>query len=424
MRLPLRQWWRDERVLMALCVVLVVVGIVARTHELGFPERLTFDERHFVDKGARSYLAHERDRNEHPPLGKLVIALSMLRFGDVSWAWRLPSLVAGIAIIGAAALVAGLLFKNRLAAFLTAMLVAVDGFFIGYSRTACIDSLLVLCLLLCIFWTLRAKSAGDLALGALFAGLAASTKSTAVVLLVPLLISCVVHRQRLPRLTVATVGLAPAVYTGVYSYGLWLSRRPIEPWAETVRMFEIQKGLTDWVNPWLSHWSTWWLPSQPLPLAFTRVGKRTLRVMLSLPNLAVGWASFALALASLCRIASLGPRRLLARLRATDEGFFSSDFSAVSWLVFLWLLPIVPWMLFHRDSYYNHYLPSYAFAVILLGGGLARLFRTRPAWVWLFVIATIVVFVLYLPIWIELPIRIRHWKQLLFLDIWRDPRGR
>ena len=42
---------------------------------------------------------------------------------------------------------------------------------------------------------------------------------------------------------------------------------------------------------------------------------------------------------------------------------------------------------------------------------------------WLFVVATIVVFLLYLPIWIELPIRIRHYRELLFLDVWRDPRA-
>ena len=89
------------------------------------------------------------------------------------------------------------------------------------------------------------------------------------------------------------------------------------------------------------------------------------------------------------------------------------------WLVFLWLLPIVPWMLFERDSYYNHYLPSYAFAVILLGGGLLRLFRSHPAVAWLFIAVTVGVFALYLPIWIELPIRMRHWKNLLFLDVWR-----
>jgi dolichyl-phosphate-mannose--protein O-mannosyl transferase len=144
--------------------------------------------------------------------------------------------------------------------------------------------------------------------------------------------------------------------------------------------------------------------------------------MVSLPNLAVGWTSFALALASFCRIASLGPRRLLARLRAPSDGFFQRDLPAVCWLVFLWLLPMAPWMLFHRDSYYNHYLPSYTFPVILLGGALDRLFRTRPLLVWLFVALAAVVFVLYLPVWIELPIRIRQWKELLFLDVWRDPR--
>jgi hypothetical protein len=42
--------------------------------------------------------------------------------------------------------------------------------------------------------------------------------------------------------------------------------------------------------------------------------------------------------------------------------------------------------------------------------------------VWLFVLVAAAVFVLYLPVWIELPIRIRQWKELLFLEVWRDSR--
>lgn len=42
---------------------------------------------------------HEYINWEHPPLGKYVIALSMLLLGDVPVYWRLPSIVTGIAVV-------------------------------------------------------------------------------------------------------------------------------------------------------------------------------------------------------------------------------------------------------------------------------------------------------------------------------------
>jgi dolichyl-phosphate-mannose--protein O-mannosyl transferase len=398
-----RRWSRDERVLFAVCVVLIVLGAVLRTHELGWPAHLTGDERHFVEKGARRYLAHLWDRNEHPPLGKLFIAASIRCFGDVAWAWRLPSLLAGIANVVVAGLLARLLFRERLAGALAAAFTALDGALIAYSRTACIDSGLVLFFLLSAFFAVRARNVSDLALASVFAGLATSVKPTGVVLVVPLVVSCFVHRARLPRATIAVTALAPLVYWLVYAYGLWLAHRPIAPWAETMRNFRIQVGLTDWVHPRVSHWSTWWLPAKPMRLSTEHVGRGTVRILLSLPNLAVAWSSFVVAVATLCRVA-IGPR---------------SAPSALRWLLLLWILPIVPWMLFDRDSYYNHYLPSYAFAIVLLGGAVAGLFRARPLVAWAFVGAVVAVFVAYLPLWIQLPIPVERWQALLFLELWR-----
>jgi dolichyl-phosphate-mannose--protein O-mannosyl transferase len=383
-----------------------------------------WDERHFVVKGARNYLEHKADGNEHPPFAKLLLALAIACFGDRSAVWRLPSLLAGTGIVAVSGLLARLLFRDRLAGALTAMLVALDGFFIAYSRTACIDSTLVLCFLLSAYWMLRAQGFVDLALGAFFAGLALSTKFTGGVLVVPLALSLIVHRRRLPWFTFVVLALVPTVYFAVYTYGLWLAHRPLAPWAETLRIFRIQKGLTDWTHPWLAHWSTWWLPAHPMPLATTRIGKHAARVMVSLPNLAVSWPGFALGMTALCRIATLGPRRIQARIATAADGFFQKDLGAVCWLVLLWILPVVPWMLFHRDSYFNHYLPAYAFLVVLVGGALARLFRSHPLLAWLYVAAVIAVFLLYLPVWIELPIRLAHWRELLFLEeLWRWTGG-
>ena len=65
-----------------------------------------------------------------------------------------------------------------------------------------------------------------------------------------------------------------------------------------------------------------------------------------------------------------------------------------------------------RDPYLYHYLPSYGFALILLAGGLAWLFRTRTwlAWAALGIYTT--VSAVWLPVWIELPITKATWAWL------------
>jgi dolichyl-phosphate-mannose--protein O-mannosyl transferase len=176
--------------------------------------------------------------------------------------------------------------------------------------------------------------------------------------------------------------------------------------------------MTDWLNPWASHWTTWFVPLRPMPLVFMKVEKHVVRVMTSLPNLAILWTSSVLGVVSFCRIATLGPRRFLARL--DGSGFFAGeDLKAVGWLTLLWILPLVPWMVTYRDSYFNHYLPSYVFAVILLAGGASRLVRARPVLGWVFIAIVLAVFVAYAPVWGELPIRRRTWRALMFLGSWR-----
>ena len=78
-----------------LGAAIFVLALVALGVGLSAPNELYFDETWYVP-AARSLLASgEMLRQEHPPLGKLLIALSMLIFGDNPTGWRALDCVFG-----------------------------------------------------------------------------------------------------------------------------------------------------------------------------------------------------------------------------------------------------------------------------------------------------------------------------------------
>jgi dolichyl-phosphate-mannose-protein mannosyltransferase len=107
------------------------------------PHLPLFDEIQYLDS-SRALLAHAPNSNpEAPPLGKLIIALSIRSLGDTPFAWRMPS-----AVCGALTLVAVFLFLNLLLDDFTlgltgAALTLFNNFLYVFARTAMMDIFLV-----------------------------------------------------------------------------------------------------------------------------------------------------------------------------------------------------------------------------------------------------------------------------------------
>jgi dolichyl-phosphate-mannose-protein mannosyltransferase len=127
--------------LAVLVTAMLLLGLFLRVNAFGYPNTFMFDEHHFVEN-ARNYLLHKPDQNDHPPIGKMIIAQSIGLLGDTPVAWRLPSLIWGFITIIAVGFAAGRLFSSAQAGWLAAAFIGVDGFLSGYSRAALLDGFL------------------------------------------------------------------------------------------------------------------------------------------------------------------------------------------------------------------------------------------------------------------------------------------
>jgi dolichyl-phosphate-mannose-protein mannosyltransferase len=115
------------------------MAAAARFWRLGIPAALVFDENTvFMQAGA--YLrGWPYFLSLHPPLAKLLVALSVETFGNHAYARRIPSALIGTLLVPANYLLARRVFRSRLAALLAGALTFCEGFLLVNSRVAMVN---------------------------------------------------------------------------------------------------------------------------------------------------------------------------------------------------------------------------------------------------------------------------------------------
>jgi dolichyl-phosphate-mannose--protein O-mannosyl transferase len=401
---------REDGALAALCFGLIVFGVTVRSIRLRLPKTFSFDEDHFVEN-ARNYLAGKADWNDHPPLGKLLIAQGIRIAGDNGVGWRLLPWLFGLALIAIAWLLAARLFRDARAGWLAAAFVACDGFTIAYSRTALLDGMLT-ATMLGAWCVVQIDSPALAVLGAsVLVACAAAIKFTGVVVCVPIALEILSDKRKLAWAAPAVIGGA-LVYFGIFALGLHasgLASSPAAVWAKTTSLAAHHRALNDMTNPATSYWYTWFLPLKPILLRFTRHAHK-LQVMTTLGNPLLWWS---------CSL--VVPISFVTAYSEFWKSHAKPSPAArtVLLLVAAWAAAIAPWVAQVRDSYIWHYLPSYTFGLVLLAGLAARAYRQRPGAVLAFVVAVAVVSLFYAPVWCQLPLSAKAFKARLFLPTWR-----
>ncbi len=85
-----------------------------------------------------------------------------------------------------------------------------------------------------------------------------------------------------------------------------------------------------------------------------------------------------------------------------------------------WAALLAPWtILRNKFSFTHYYLPSYGFALLMLGGLVAYSERKRPKTVLLFVALALVVAIYFAPVWGEFSIREQVANRRLIPPGWR-----
>ncbi|MCS7137032.1 MAG: glycosyltransferase family 39 protein, partial [Candidatus Caldarchaeum sp.] len=99
---------------------------------------LVFDEAHYIP-AVRSLLKGESVNHEHPPLSKLLIALSMMMFGDNPLGWRFFPSILSSAAVALLPLIVWRLTQNRSHTFFTTFFIAADVMFFNIGTIAMLD---------------------------------------------------------------------------------------------------------------------------------------------------------------------------------------------------------------------------------------------------------------------------------------------
>lgn len=130
------------------------------TWRIAIPHVLVFDEIHYVP-AARTLLSLSGPRNiEHPMLGKELIALGMLLFGDNALGWRMLSALAGVVTVVSTYAALWLLFRSVRTALTGGLLVLLNFTVFVQARIAMLDGFMAAFLLAAfatMLWAMRSE---------------------------------------------------------------------------------------------------------------------------------------------------------------------------------------------------------------------------------------------------------------------------
>ena len=132
-------------------LVVVLAHLVLHVAIVAVPQEPIFDEAAYVKDARRINFEHRSERNEHPPLARLIVAKGTLLIGDNAWGWRtIPVILSTLGLILFYDIARRLSKSHRLA-FMATFLLAFENFYFIHGGMAMLD-IYVLFFSILSFW--------------------------------------------------------------------------------------------------------------------------------------------------------------------------------------------------------------------------------------------------------------------------------
>lgn len=343
-------------------ISILIAAAILRLVRLDFPNKFIFDEVYHAYT-AKEYLKGNKDawspwgKSEpgvafewlHPPISKEVMTVSMfvLKTTD-AWAWRLPGAIVGILSIFLVYKLGMLLFKNNLAAILSAFIFSIDGLVFVQSRIGMNDVYLVAFILASAIFFVKEKYFW----ASLFMGLACATKWPGIYLAL-IFIPILLYKRQFKNL-IYFVLIPPTVYLLSYSPYFLIGYT----WGDFIELHRQIWSYQTNLKATHSYSSPWW--SWPLNLYpvwyFVDYGKNTIGNIFASGNPPVFW------------IGTLS--LLLTAWQAFKKRSYNLMVIVLGFLVF-W----VPWAFSPRIMFLYHFSPSVPFLSLSLGYQLSQMLK-------------------------------------------------
>ena len=461
-------------------VILVGLSTYLFFFRLDYPENLIFDETYHIPS-AQKYLSGVFFQENHPPLGKLLIAAGELIFnsdgnhnqlismnkvdGDVEkigyFGYRFFSALFGIGSILLFYLLLSTIIKNKVIAGGVSLVASLDNGFLVQSRAAMLDSFLIFFILFSLFcsWYLAEKNNNrwQLLLWSTFLGLsiagAVLIKHTGLITLLPMIFCLWELRRRGWEVVVCVLALILTTFSVVY-VGVWKTHYQIADkvvsenyyetneeiravildgkggfWKSTVAQIAEGWKFSENYNlgvPKLdlckvdeigSPWYYWPMGGRAINFRWEEAGPETYRYIYLMGNPMTWFMSLLGAIYGTAITISMSIGWVKKEKHLTAIG----GLTIIYWAYLLTLSTI------HRVMYLYHYFPALFIGLILFALNLES-FYERSHYVYkslvvkiilsVVVLLTIIAFLAYKPLTYYEPIKNEQFEKLKLLPVW------
>lgn len=390
-------------------IVLMACSALVIGLRLGQPEFPYFDEIFYVASIHDIRAGLGMGEATHPPLVKELMLASVAMLGDEPIAWRLPSFVSGVALVGIVFGVMRRCGSSTLVAASTALLVAIDGLCITQARVGILNAPCVALGFGAVLAALHRKGwLAGLLLGCAVAGKFVGLAFIPVVALA--LMWGVRANTEHPRGVSyrAIAGLLLLTSIVYLTSFIPLLRYMSSLWSGIVlyhaQMFEHHLRDASIVHRYGSPWWGWPFLLRPIWYGFEEVGREGLiRGVLCIANPAT--AAFVVAGVALACL-----RWFRSKAISLGEGIALLGFVS----------NLLPWAFSPRLTMFHYYYPAYVFGIILFGLQLNHL-SSRARWI--VILATLSasfwMFIYWYPLWTAMPIDRARYESMIWFSSWR-----